>query len=165
MGGAPPSSAVADIQKAATGGLFFIFLLVIVFPHVIPPQLTAIAETRLGQAGFVLGIFVITYFIGPLAGLFAALVFLFVWSLSGMPVTKPAANPEVQPPVEEGFQTYRPAVVIESGMKGGIVPNKHKWFVEKVLDERPFIITEKSVATSAVQDNSDRPMRNSHTSR
>jgi hypothetical protein len=33
-----------------------------------------------------------------------------------------------------------------------IVPNRHMWFVESVLNENPFMIEEDTVKTNAVQD-------------
>jgi hypothetical protein len=42
-----------------------------------------------------------------------------------------------------------------------IIPENHKWFVEKVMGENPFIIREKNVKTNAVQDMSERSMGSS----
>ncbi len=39
-----------------------------------------------------------------------------------------------------------------------IVTDKHRWFSEKVLGENPFLIREKDVNTTAVQDLSERNM-------
>jgi len=44
-------------------------------------------------------------------------------------------------PVKEGFN---------SDIK--IIDSKHKWFVEKVLGENPFLIEEENVSTQAIQD-------------
>ena len=42
-----------------------------------------------------------------------------------------------------------------------IVPENHKWFLEKVMGENPFVIREKNVKTNAVQDMSERSMGSS----
>jgi hypothetical protein len=40
-----------------------------------------------------------------------------------------------------------------------------KWYVEKVLNEQPYIIEEDLVQTSSIQDDSGRGQNNSHLSR
>ncbi len=42
-----------------------------------------------------------------------------------------------------------------------VVPENHKWFIEKVMGENPFVIREKNVKTNAVQDMSERSMGSS----
>ena len=46
-----------------------------------------------------------------------------------------------------------------------IVPNKQRWWSEKVLGENPFLIREKRVDTGAVQDLSERNMGASRSSK
>jgi hypothetical protein len=48
-------------------------------------------------------------------------------------------------PIKEGFN---------SDIK--FIDSKHKWFVEKVLGENPFLIEEENVSTQAIQDMSRR---------
>jgi hypothetical protein len=151
-----------EIQNAATSGLFLIFLLVIVFPHVIPGKLITITTTPVGQGVLVSIVFILAFYLGPMAGLFAALAFLFVWSLSSSQMQIPVYRGYAP---EEGFQTIQPAIVFGDSIDSGIVPDKHKWYVEKVLKENPLVINEKTVNTSAVQDNSNSPMVNSRVSR
>ena len=45
-----------------------------------------------------------------------------------------------------------------------IVTDKHRWFSEKVLGENPFLVREKEVKTSAVQDLSERNMGTGYSS-
>lgn len=45
------------------------------------------------------------------------------------------------------------------------IPGNHRWFVERALGERPFLIREKEVRTTAVQDLSERSMGSSTTTR
>jgi hypothetical protein len=49
--------------------------------------------------------------------------------------------------VQEGFAP---------DMNVRLVPNKQKWFVEKVLGENPLLIEDTVIDTSAVQDLSQR---------
>lgn len=42
-----------------------------------------------------------------------------------------------------------------------VIPENHKWFLEKVMGENPFVIREKNVKTNAVQDMSERSMGSS----
>lgn len=154
-----PSS---EIQNAATSGLFLIFLLIIVFPHVIPDIVINSTTAPVGQGVLVAIVFILAYYLGPMAGLFAALAFLFVWSLSSSRTHVSVYHSKAP---EEGFQSIQPAIVFGDAVDSGIVPDKHKWYVEKVLKENPLVINEKVVNTSAVQDNSNSPMANSRVSR
>jgi len=62
-------------------------------------------------------------------------------------------------PNHEGFTEYTPAVYISGdGDNTVVIPKNHRWFGEKVLGERPQLIREKQVTTSAVQDLSERTM-------
>jgi hypothetical protein len=57
----------------------------------------------------------------------------------------------------EGLEDYDgPAVLIADSQETDIVPDKQRWFVEKVMGENPFLVRERTVSTSAVQDLSDR---------
>jgi hypothetical protein len=57
----------------------------------------------------------------------------------------------------EGLIDYDvPAVIIDDSEETDIVPGKHRWFSEKVLGENPFLVRERIVSTSAVQDMSER---------
>jgi hypothetical protein len=57
----------------------------------------------------------------------------------------------------EGLEDYDgPAVLIADQEETDIVPDKQRWFSEKVLGENPFLLRERTVSTSAVQDLSDR---------
>lgn len=157
IGGAPRSS-LTDIQNAGTAGIFLVFVLIIAFPHIVTGEkILKLSKTPLGQLFYIIVIFMVAYFISPIAGLFSALTFLFIWSLS---MEKPPA-----PEKREGFLSIRPTLMLNDSTDTGIVPDKHKWFIERVLKEDPLVITEKTVKTSAVQDNSQVPMANSHTSR
>lgn len=49
------------------------------------------------------------------------------------------------------------ALLVENG-DVAVVPEEHRWFVEKVMGENPFLIREKEVKTSAIQDFSEKSM-------
>jgi hypothetical protein len=68
------------------------------------------------------------------------------------------------------------ALVVSRAMRGNmegfidledtyIISGKHRWFGEKVMHENPFLIRDKNVTTSAVQDMSERSMTSSSSSR
>lgn len=60
-------------------------------------------------------------------------------------------------PTREGLEDYDgPAVLIADSQETDIVPGKQRWFSEKVLGENPFLLRERTVSTSAVQDLSER---------
>ena len=134
------ATALQDLHTAGTLGVFVVFLIIIVFPHTIPPSISRLVKSSIGKTISLLTAFIITYCIGPMAGLFSAMAFLFIWTLP---------KPDL-----ESFQD-----------KARIVPDNHKWFVEKVLREDPLIIEDSVVKTQPIQDNSDKSMTNSHVSR
>jgi hypothetical protein len=68
------------------------------------------------------------------------------------------------------------ALVVSRAMRGNmegfsdledtyIISDKHRWFGEKVMNENPFLIRDKSVSTNAVQDMSEKSMGSSSSSR
>lgn len=68
------------------------------------------------------------------------------------------------------------ALVVSRAMRGNmegfinledtyIISGKHRWFGEKLMHENPFLIRDKNVTTSAVQDMSERSMTSSSSSR
>ena len=107
--------------------------LVIVFLNKIPRQVRQQADSFLGRALLltftVLVTIVFGWPLGVLTGLMTAL-------LIGAGGIKPVS-------ILEGFAP-------DFNVK--LVPNKHKWFVEKVLGENPLLIEDTVIDTSAVQD-------------
>ena len=69
---------------------------------------------------------------------------------------------------QEGLVDYIPfsanTLVIEDP-DTTYVPENHRWFIERVMGETPFLIREKEVRTSAVQDLSERSMGSSTVTR
>lgn len=72
---------------------------------------------------------------------------------------------------QEGLADYIPVValpqteIIVDEPDTEQIPQGHRWFVERVLNEHPFLIREKEVKTSAIQDLSERSMGSSTSSK
>ena len=68
------------------------------------------------------------------------------------------------------------ALVVSRAMRGNmegfsdledtyVISDTHRWFGEKIMNENPFIIRDKNVSTSAVQDMSEKSMGSSSSTR
>lgn len=91
-----------------------------------------------------LGVVSITGVYGWVHGILAALAFVLV-------VSRALRR------TREGLEDYDgPAVIVADQQETDIVQGKHRWFSEKVLGENPFLLRERTVSTSAVQDLSER---------
>jgi len=126
--------------------LLLFFVLVSVYVSRIPESTNTYFRSPLVQVFGFICIVAITWIYGFIHGILAALAFALVLSHALRSKT-------------EGFIGYTPAIYISGDNDNTIiVPNNHRWFGEKVLGERPQLIREKSVNTSAVQDLSERNM-------
>ncbi len=70
--------------------------------------------------------------------------------------------------VGEGMTDYIPLdanLMIIEDSDSIIVPENHRWFLEKIMGETPVLIREKEVNTSAVQDFSEKSMGSSSVTR
>lgn len=123
--------------------LMIMFSTVIAFLGKIPEEYRRFADSFLGR--LVLLAFVVAIaatFSWPL-GILAALMSALLIGAGGIHekvVTLGAVS-------KEGFAP---------DMNVRIIPDKHKWHVEKVLGENPLMIEDNTVSTSAVQDLSER---------
>jgi hypothetical protein len=118
-------------------GLFMV--IVIVFLEKVPIDIRKQADSFMGRALLLMFTVTVTVLYGWPMGILAGLMSALLIGAGGIhPVTKQ---------VSEGFS---------SEMNVRIVPDKHKWFVEKVLGENPLLIEDDTVTTSAVQDYSDK---------
>lgn len=137
-----------EIRLMSSYFLLIFLVLVSVYVSRIPESVYSYFRSTWVQAlGFV-GVVAITWVYGPIHGILAALAFALV--LSHALRSKPTS---------EGFTEYTPAVYISGdGDSTIVIPKNHRWFGEKVLGERPQLIREKQVNTSAVQDLSERTM-------
>jgi len=130
-------------------GYFVLLFLVLVCVYIsrIPDSIVFRFKQVQYQILGVVGIIGITALFGYVHGILAALAFSLILS-HAMRHTK------------EGFDGCgsTPSVFIASDDSTTLIPDNHKWFVEKVLGETPSAIREKPVPTSAVQDLSERTM-------
>jgi hypothetical protein len=118
-------------------GLFMV--ITIVFLEKVPIEIRKQADSFLGRALLLTFTVTVTVLYGWPMGILAGLMSALLIGAGGIhPITKQ---------VSEGFS---------SEMNVRIVPDKHKWFVEKVLGENPLLIEDDTVTTSAVQDYSDK---------
>ena len=118
-------------------GVFMI--VVIVFLEKVPVEIRKQADTFWGRVLLLTFTVTVTVLYGWPLGILAGLMSALLIGAGGIhPITKPVA---------EGFS---------SEMNVRIVPDKHKWFVEKVLGENPLLIEDDTVTTSAVQDYSEK---------
>lgn len=113
--------------------------LVIVFLDKIPLEVRKQADTLLGRSFLVTYTLLVTVLFGWPMGVLAGIMSALLIGAGGVhPVRKQ---------VTEGFS---------SEMNIRLIPDKHKWFVEKVLGENPWLIEDQTVETIPVQDLSER---------
>jgi hypothetical protein len=129
--------------------LLLFLVLVSVYVSRIPEEVYAYFRNTLVQVLGLVCILGITHYYGLIHGILAALAFSLI--ISHALRSRPSS---------EGFTEYTPAIFISSvdGDNTLVVPKNHRWFGEKILGERPQLIREKGVSTSAIQDYSDRTM-------
>ena len=114
-------------------------VLVIVFLEKVPIAIRKQADSFLGRALLIVFTVIVTILYGWPMGILAGLMSALLIGAGGIhPITRA---------VTEGFS---------SEMNVRIVPDKHKWFVEKVLGENPLLIEDDTITTSAVQDLTER---------
>ena len=110
----------------------FILVLAIVYSSVIPSEYRTFADSLLGKLFGIAAVFFVTHSLGWVYGLLTALAFLLL--LHGAPRKSGI----------EGFDG------------GGSVSEKKtvgkRWFVERVLNERPVAISTDQVKTQAITD-------------
>lgn len=154
LGGMRPS--VLDEANIMIGHFtLLILVLIAVYVSRIPGKIISLFKQPLYQ---VLGLFVIIFITsqyGWIHGIVAALAFALILSRATRSL-------------REGMVDYIPlqseTLVIEDP-DSIYVPENHRWLSEKILGERPFIIRDKEVKTSAVQDLSERSMGSSATTK
>jgi hypothetical protein len=136
-------------------GYFLLVGLVLVSVYVnrIPVSTLAYFKNTLVQAFGLIAVIGITTIYGWVHGILSALALALV-------VSRALRNKT------EGMSDYMiPTTVIIDDPDTTIIPKNHRWFGEKVLGENPFLIREKEVNTSAIQDSSNRSMSTSSVSR
>ena len=140
-------SMIEEIKETAGAFLLLGLILVSVYVSRIPPGVLSWFQTAFGQSIGLLLVIGITASYGWIHGILVALAYALVVS-------------HATRQTKEAFQTsdVLPSVVLPDSQETVIVPKNHRWFVEKVLGETPFLIRDKEVETSAVQDLSERGM-------
>lgn len=158
MSGPPqPVPQVGGMRKALldeiqeTAGAFILLGLVLTSVYVsrIPKETLGYFRTTLGQALGLGAVLFITATYGWTHGILAALAYSLVVSRA---LRRGGAVESFDDIVEY------PAVVLPESQDTVVVPKNHRWFGEKVLGENPFLIRDKEVNTSAIQDLSERGM-------
>ena len=159
MGGAGSvRMPVLDEIQLMSGHFLLLFLvLVSVYVSRIPTNVLAYFRNRIVQFFALSSIFLITTKYGWIHGILAALAVALV-------ITR-ALREESVVVAKESMIDYIPAALIMEESGTTFVPQTHRWFGEKVLNEKPFLIREKEVYTTAVQDLSERSMGSSNVSR
>ena len=118
-------------------------LLTSVYVSRIPTKIVRRFQSNIWQGLGLLLVLVITVVYGSMHGIVAALAYALVVSR--------AMRGNM-----EGFSDLEDTYVIS---------DTHRWFGEKLMNENPFIIRDKNVSTSAVQDMSEKSMGSSSSTR
>lgn len=113
---------------------------VIVFLNKVPAEIRNQADSLPGRALLLVFTVIVTTLFGWPLGMLAALMSALLIGAGGI-------KPKVVKQVEEGFSP---------DLNVRLIPNKHKWYVEKVLGENPLLIEDQTIGTSAVQDLSEK---------
>jgi len=121
--------------------LVMIFTTMIVFLGKIPEEVRRLSDSFIGRASLLAFTLGVAYVFGWPLGILAALMSALLIGAGGIHETVVVTRNQ------EGFAP---------DMNVRIVPDKHKWHVEKVLNENPLMIEDSTVRTYAVQDYSER---------
>jgi len=143
-----------EVSGMSTYIVLVILVLISVYTSRIPESVLTWFRLSAIQGISLVAIFLITAQYGWVHGILAVLAFALVISLAIRTT-----------PANSGFQDYTPAVIFSNGIDTTLIPADNRWWSEKVLGENPFLIREREVKTSAVQDLSERSMSNSSVSR
>lgn len=144
-----------EVQIMSGYFVFIGLILASVYVSRIPQTMIKSLQNPLFQIYGLIFIILITYIFGWIHGIMAALAFALILSRSLRDNN-------------EGMTDYIPLradVMVIEEPDSIVVPENHRWFVEKVMGENPFLIREKEVRTSAVQDLSERSMGSSTVTR
>lgn len=155
--GAVRMPVLDEIQVMSGHFLLLFLILVSVYVSRIPNATLVYFKHPIVQLLTISSILLITAKYGWIHGILAAIAAALVLTRAKRTIP--------QQGVQEGLVDYIPAAFIIEDPETMVVPQNHRWFVEKVLGERPIMIHEKEVQTSAVQDFSERSMGTSSVTR
>lgn len=142
-------SLVHELQETAGAFILLGLVLTSVYVSRIPKETLGYFRNPFGQALGLGAVLFITTTYGWVHGIVAALAYALVVSRA----LRRGGDIESFDDIVD-----YPAVVLPEGQDTILVPKNHRWFLEKVMGETPFLIRDKEVTTSAVQDLSDRGM-------
>jgi hypothetical protein len=148
-GGGIRKALLEEITETAGAFILLGLVLTSVYVSRIPKPTLRYFQTTLGQ---VLGLGIVLFITatyGWTHGILAALAYSLVVSRA----LRRGGDVESFLNIQE-----YPAVILPESQDTILVPKNHKWFIEKVLGENPYLIRDKEVTTSAVQDLSERGM-------
>lgn len=130
--------------------LLIILVLVSVYVSRIPIDILSYFRLVPVQLVGLVSILVITVSYGWVHGILGALALALVVSRAKKPVQQTSAeqmtNYSIEPCTDLPSNTTK------------MITEPHRWLSEKILNESPYLIQERSVSTSAVQDLSERNM-------
>lgn len=142
-------NTVLDEIQLMTGYFVLIGLVLLsVYVSRVPKSTLQLFSKPLFQVLGLAAVVLITSIYGWIHGIMAGLAFALLVSRSLRRVG-------------EGMTDYIPMeanVMIIEDSDSVIIPENHRWFLEKIMGEKPFLIREKEVQTSAVQDLSEKSM-------
>jgi hypothetical protein len=143
VGGAKFQESVIEWSKKSTNLYTFVFAVLIAVWALYASKLPALARWQLSSTAGRLLLLLLLYMVYELCGWTVALIFTIAIALTW------AARP-LFVPVDEGF----------ANMKTTKASN-HKWFVEKVLHQKPKEIVEDRIDTMAVDGDTANSTRTS----
>jgi hypothetical protein len=134
-----------------TGRLFFTgwLILLLVYIQQIPQSVSTFFQTSYGGLVGILLVFGILHQFGWPQGILAGLALVLFLS----DYTQPIKGREGFTSKEQ-FHDVPPAFYSSGSSQKVFLPDKHRWFVERVTGESPLLIEENVVKTQAVEDDS-----------
>lgn len=147
-------SAMEEIQTMLGHFLLVGLVLLSVYVSRIPKDVLQSFKKPVYQVGGLVLVIIITVGYGWIHGILAALAFALVLSHANRTIN-------------EGLEIYAPQYIVETGtnVQTDIIPKNHRWFLEKIMGEKPLMIRDKNVKTSAIQDISEFSMGRSPSTR
>lgn len=156
-GGGPRPGVLEEGRYMISLFLLILLILLIVYTPRIPDAWFQRMRNPVWQFVGVILVFGISDVFGWTYGILAALAFALILSHSYALARAPIVIPTGR--TKEGFQVY-PYLVDTNGCG-----KDTRWLSERILGENPFLIREIPVATSAVQDDSEKNMNSSRSSK
>jgi len=138
-------TAMDEIQGMIGHFLLIGLILISVYVSRIPRDTLHIFRRSPYQILGLVGVILITFQYGWIHGTMAALAYALIVSRAIRTIN-------------EGMTDFVPPTVSFWPSNAEIVPENHRWLGERIMGENPFIIREKEVKTSAVQDFSETNM-------